>query len=324
MLDVICIGSAVQDVFFVSEQFKKIKTSAFPNGEGECVALGSKTEVDELHFSTGGAATNCSATLASLKLKVGVISRIGNDGPGKEILADLKSRGINTALVRVVKKGQTGFGAQLTMLDGERSILVYRGVSAGFKNTDIPLAKLNTKWVFMSSLAGNTALVKRVANYANKQGISVGYNPGSKELEQGMDTFEPILKNLTYLSLNLEEARMLAGSNTTPKSLLNLIHRPGMTLAITDGGNGTYVKSDNSMFHVGTREVPVVSRTGAGDAFNSGTMAALISGYSAEDALRIGTMNAEGVIGEHGAKNGILKRFPTKRVMQTVPITPIK
>ena len=52
---------------------------------------------------------------------------------------------------------------------------------------------------------------------------------------------------------------------------------------------------------------PVVERTGAGDAFGSGVLAALIHGKTLEEALLWGTSNSSSVIGYTGSQKGLLK-----------------
>jgi len=60
--------------------------------------------------------------------------------------------------------------------------------------------------------------------------------------------------------------------------------------------------------------VKVVDRTGAGDAFGSGFVAALAKGLAIEDALSLASANATSVVAQMGAKTGILKTKRVKRM----------
>lgn len=324
MFDVITIGSAIQDVFLVSDAFKVIRSNKFATGAGECVSLGSKIEIEKLITTTGGGATNSAATFASLGLKTAVITKVGDDIAAAHVREDLKRFDINESLITEVKNGQTGYSTLLTMLDGERTVLVFRGVSAKFAPKDIPFEKLKSKWVYMTSLGGNISLIKRIVKTASEQGAYIAWNPGSKELASGMKVFAPILPYLTVFNLNREEAEKLT-KKKRGASIKSLVEAIGMeddqVLLITDGPDGTYVSYEGIIGHCGTTDAPSISRTGAGDAFGSAFVATLMKTSDLQAALRVATLNAEGVIGSIGAKKGILTKIPGTKKLNEIPIT---
>ena len=51
-----------------------------------------------------------------------------------------------------------------------------------------------------------------------------------------------------------------------------------------------------------------MEKTGAGDAYASGLISALVSGESFEEAMVWGALNASSVIGKTGAQNGLLTK----------------
>ena len=57
----------------------------------------------------------------------------------------------------------------------------------------------------------------------------------------------------------------------------------------------------------GVLPVDAYERTGAGDAFGSGCISALIKGKSFEEALLWGTVNSASVIGYIGSQKGLLR-----------------
>ncbi|PIZ53457.1 hypothetical protein COY25_03495, partial [Candidatus Uhrbacteria bacterium CG_4_10_14_0_2_um_filter_41_7] len=146
-------------------------------------------------------------------------------------------------------------------------------------------------------------------------------NPGSAELKKGVKAFASIINNIDLLSMNLEEAQMLAKLQTRDvKKLVEKIAHPGLTLLLTDGSAGSYAHKDNELIFARTRNVKVISRTGAGDGFGSGVVASLMKGLSLEDALRVGTINAESIIQSLGAKFGIITKWPDEKIMKQVKI----
>lgn len=239
MFDVITIGSSARDVILESDKFVVLASKKFKTGFGECVSLGSKIELDRIIHTSGGGATNAGATFGSLGYKTAIITKIGDDMPGKEILEDLHKFKINTNHVRIVKKGETAYSTLLTMKDGERTVLVYRGVCKQFTDRDIDWDAIkNTKWVYLTSLGGNVALSKKIIDQAKKAGAKVFWNPGSKELNEGMKVLLPLLPKVDIFDVNKEEVELLTKKKSIKDQFKAL--ESGETIRlITDGENGT-------------------------------------------------------------------------------------
>lgn len=320
MYDVVTIGSAVRDVFLLSREFKLLPIRGFPGGMAECVTLGAKIEVEECTLTSGGGATNAATTFVNFGFTTAVATRLGDDEPGRDILAELASRNIATDLVTMVKRGRTAYSTLLTASNGERTALVFRGVSSSFADRDIPLTKLKTRGIYLTSLAGNTALAMRIGQYAQKKNIAVAWNPGSAELANGR-SLHAIMRHMSVILMNREEAELMLGRKDSDlKALAKSIAQEGQTVVITDGANGALAYRDGKAWISRTTGKPSISRTGAGDAFGSGFVAALMRGMSVEDALRIGTLNAESVIQKVGAKAGILTAWPKPSALATIRV----
>lgn len=322
MYDVITVGAAVRDVFLLSRAFMLIPLPELGGNLAECVSLGSKIDVDDLVHTTGGGATNAAATFARLGFATACITRVGDDEPGRAVIADLMQHGVDASTVKTLKNGKTAYSAVLTAMNGERTILTYRGVSAEFQEKDVRLGKLRAQWLYISSLAGNLEPLLSLARQSKLQNMHIAFNPGAGELKAGLRALDPVLRQVAILLMNIEEAQILAGIQTTDvRELARKIVRPGMTLVLTDAGNGAHAFQDGTIWRSGTRAVRAVSRTGAGDAFGSGFVAARMRGYDIADALRVATANAESVIGHIGAKAGILTSWPSKRSLAAISVT---
>src|SRR3989338_2310310 len=314
MLDIITIGSATRDVFLLSDEFQLIKTPASATGVLECVPLGSKIEVDRIVHTTGGGATNAAVTFAQLGFRTAAMCRVGDDDAGGDVIHELRAYGVKTDLVQKVEDGQTAYSTLLTAMSGERSVLVYRGVSASFKDADIPWRKLESQWIYLTSLGGNVALAQKIIAHAAGKKISVAWNPGLREIAKGLSALRSTLTHVAILILNLEEATALAKTSNL-KKICNTLSQSGKILVITDGENGAYVHRDGLTLKANTTGKKSVSRTGAGDAFGSGFVAGFIRSDDLHQALAVGMLNAESVIQHVGAKLGILDTWPTKKEM---------
>jgi sugar/nucleoside kinase (ribokinase family) len=60
---------------------------------------------------------------------------------------------------------------------------------------------------------------------------------------------------------------------------------------------------------LGIVKTEVVEKTGAGDAFSAGFLAAIIHGLEIPEAMKWGSINSANVIGKIGAEEGLLTKF---------------
>lgn len=313
MFDVVTIGAATRDVFLQSRFFRIFKDAqhlrkiGFPTGEAECFALGAKLEVAKPVFTTGGGATNAAVTFSRQGLRTAVVFKIGNDAAGKDIINGLKKEKIAT-FVSIDKKFGTGYSTILLTPVGERTILVYRGISELLSAKDVSLKSVKTKWLYISSLAGNLDLLKRIVDFAKSKKISIAYNPGGKELAR-RSKLVPILRHIQVVIANREEASLITGISYKNERLIfkqwdNM--SPGINV-MTDGPRGVLVSDGEFIYKAGIfKEKKLVDRTGAGDAFGSGFVAGLIKKKDIKYAIRFGSANATSVVEHIGAKDGIL------------------
>ena len=88
--------------------------------------------IKELHFSTGGGATNSAVAFSRLGLKTGSICLVGEDANGTTVLDELKKEEIT--FLGKTKKGMTGYSVILIGLEKDRSILTYKGINNALKN----------------------------------------------------------------------------------------------------------------------------------------------------------------------------------------------
>ncbi|MFA6130974.1 MAG: carbohydrate kinase family protein [Patescibacteria group bacterium] len=325
MYDILTLGSAARDAFLVSKAFTRIDPDPQTPGAFECIPLGEKVDLDQCVISTGGGATNAAVTFARLGMKTGAIVRVGKDDFGDEIIRDLKNEHIETTFIKRDPQEPTAFSVLLTAPDGERSALVWRGASAHIHEKDIPFEKLKARWMYIASLGGDLALAQKVIRYCVAHNIRTCYNPGAQELKKGIENFSSIIRNLTIMNINLEEAQLLL--NTESRDVVKLcrgIAQKDLLLVITDGPRGAYAFQNDALWFVRPEAVKVISSTGAGDAFGSGFLAALMEEYSIEDALRYAMHNAQSVIQYFGAKKGILKKIPGKKRLQEIKVRKLR
>ncbi|MBI1856947.1 carbohydrate kinase family protein [Candidatus Saccharibacteria bacterium] len=304
MPKIICIGAAVQDVFLRGKIFLPQHEA---DGDVEEFKLGSKNEVEEVIFSTGGGATNAAVTFARQGFRSYYMGKVGTDIAGTAVLDALSKDQVDTSMTSVVQDTGTGYSVLLLAPSGERTILTYRGASTHYGIQTQDFHNIEPDWIYLSSLDGNFAAMEVIFEYANQHNIKIAMNPGTKELEQA-DRLRQFLPQLTVLSVNKEEAKTLFSGNT----LIDLVKAANAIVPyviVTDGPSGEAAGDGVKIITGGIYEdVPVIDRTGAGDAFSSGFVAMIASGESLEQAVRFACANSTGVVSAIGAKTGILHK----------------
>jgi ribokinase len=307
-IKILCIGAAVQDVFLQGKIFKPHKEE-----DGELVEefkLGSKNDIDGVVFSTGGGATNGAVTFAKQGLHAMFMGKIGHDVAGKAVLDDLHVSGVDTSLVSYLKDVGTGYSCLLLAPNGERTILTYRGASSHFDIDVADFHDVDADWIFLTSLAGNFEALAKILAYAKHKEIKVAMVPGKDELKETAKILE-ILPKLNILVANKEELAMVYQGETT-EELVREANKDVHYVACTDGPKGAVVADRWHIIRAGMyQDVPVIDRTGAGDAFASGFVAMIAAGESLEQAVTLASANSTSVVTKIGAKAGILSHEDT-------------
>lgn len=329
MFDIITVGTATRDVFIKSEAFKILTDARFSTGKAECLTLGSKINVDNLIFATGGGATNTAVTFARQGFKTACLCRLGEDFSGRDIVEELKKENVTAELIVRDKENTTAYSVILSSVSGERTVLVYRGASNYFEKDEVPWRRLKAKWFYITHLSSDSAKIfNPLLDFAKDNGIKVAVNPGETQIKLGKNAWKEILKKVDIIILNREEAGELTGVDyKDTKNIFKVFDGLAGGIAVmTDGPNGVLVSDGKIIYKSGIyKEKKVIDRTGAGDAFGSGFLAGLLrkSGEKAgifspeaiEYAIKLGSANATSVVEHMGAKNIILTRedFQDKR-----------
>jgi ribokinase len=296
--DVVSFGSAVVDVFIKTDISEKKGFMNYPVGE--------KILIRDIKFDVGGGGTNTAVAFSRFGLKTGCICEFGNDENGRKILELLEKEKVRF-LGKVIEGELTGYSVILDSKGGERTILTYKGANDEVSLLDIK--RFKTKWLYFSSLLGLSFETQRkLAEAMKKKGVKIAFNPSNYLIEK--INLKPLLKLIDILILNKEEAEtLLKKEHKYQKDLLKGLHSltKGIVI-ITDKDSliSCYdgIKKCSIVPH---KNIKVVERTGAGDAFASGFVAGRIVGKSIQECLELGLRESESVIQYFGAKNNLLK-----------------
>lgn len=300
---IVSIGKATQDVFvksasaFSSFEHKGVKYEQLP--------VGQKLDLDEVVFATGGNVTNAAVTFARQGLHSKYVWCLGTDVASESILQELDRESIDTAGV-VQKDDYRASYSVVIMLDGgERTILNYKGTSLETTSHGLDLSCIETAdWVYLSSL-GDIGLLEEIVTIAARHGVKVMLNPAGSELREA-DKLKAILEDVTVLAVNKEEAQQIVHGETIEELVRHTSHYCPVVI-VSDGPNGAIATDGSTIVNAGMYEdVPVIDRTGGGDAFGSGFLSYYAQGKSLKDSMIFASANSTSVVTRIGAKAGIL------------------
>lgn len=312
MFDVITFGSATQDIYVKSRKFLPVSGKTFASGQGICLTLGSKVEVEDLFLSSGGGGTNTAATFAKQGFKVVYCGQVGEDCFGNLIISELENLKISTQFILKTKNKSTNTSVFLSYPGKDRTILVYRGASDDLIKKNIPWQKIKkTKWFYLAPFSGKlTNLTEDLINFAKKNKIKVAWNPGYNQLKFSKPVLQRILGKIDVLILNREEASSLTKIPfQKEKEVFQRIDEMTEGIAImTKGGEGVVVSDGQYLYRAPSLGLKFVDATGAGDAFASGFVSGIIQKNDITYAIQLAMANSGNAIGKWGAKEGLLKK----------------
>jgi ribokinase len=307
--------------------------------------LGSKTQLTGEVVTVGGNALNVAVGLARQGIQVDFMSQIGQDHDGERVMkfftdeeqkGKLRIKNYELRIDKVEKKKEVKTNVGYVMeFQHERFILI----DTSEKNYELRITnyELNRDdWVFLSSVGLKyEKFFQEVLDLKKRIGFKLAYNPSSNELKNDVSTFVDVAKNSDVLFVNKKEMEKIISnskiqiSNVIPakagilnnnisdqvgnynakddlnKEIQELWNFNRKIVVVTDGIRGSYVFDGARMHFESSSQEPAVEKTGAGDAFESGFLAAYLKTGDIQSAMKNGTENAASVIKFVGAVEGL-------------------
>ena len=239
-------------------------------------------------MNLGGKSLNVALTALALSNDVALISRIGNDIFGLEILNKAMKDGLITQYITIDEQAHTGIGHVRVDENGQYDTIVINGANWNLTEEDID--------VFISD---GYRPKFAIFNFETDINLLKKVIPKFKQINsQIVINFSPIVNNMRDLLnltdvavLNLAEAQqILESSESNPEELLKKLKSFGPKIVvITLGGDGAVaMNSDGLVVKVPAQVAKVKNTVGAGDGF----LACLIYSIAQELSLEQSLINA--------------------------------
>ena len=231
--------------------------------------------------------------LSCLGVKVSFAGLIGNDDFGRTALAFLNQAGVDTRQVAAVRDGTpTGVTILLTHERGRR-ILTYPGPMSSLTVADLNIEALAAARHFhLSSLFLQTGLHRSLASLIRElktRGCTISLDTNDDPTGQWDGVLHELLPLIDILLPNREELFRIARRDTVDAALEELSSVVPL-IAIKCGREGAIVQERNVRHVVPPINVRAVDSIGAGDSFNTGFLAAWLSGLNSFESARAGNI----------------------------------
>lgn len=241
------------------------------------------------------------STAARLGHSTAIISGVGDDDFGENIMRRLKKDGVDVSRVLVSKAGNTGIAFVTYFADGERKFLFY------MDNSPCVMAKApeslegfeDTKYMHIMgcSLMSNVEFANEIVktmNMMKSQGTKISFDPNVR-LEMMRDPvvlkiLQQVFENSNILMPGVAELKMLAGEDDLEKAIEKVFRNENLEiLVLKNGSRGSQIYTRNGLeVEMGVYKVEQLDATGAGDSYDAAFICGLAEGKSLKEAAQMG------------------------------------
>ena len=241
------------------------------------------------------------STAARLGHSTAIISGVGNDDFGENIMRRLKHDGVDVSRVIIPEDGHTGIAFVTYFADGERKFLFYMDNSpcvkakapknfAGFEDTKY-------FHIMGCSLMADVRFAREIIktmNMMKSHGVKISFDPNVR-LEMLKDNavlemLQEVFRSSTILMPGVSELKMFAGKENLDEAIESVFTNPALeVLVLKNGSKGSSIYTRKGL-EVSQPVYKVIQEdaTGAGDSYDAAFICGLAEGKTLAEAAKMG------------------------------------
>lgn len=257
--------------------------------------------ISEFRYFGGGCVSTAMVTLRRLGKHAALISCLGDDWVGKEVLSELKKEGIDCSGIEIKKDVASAFSIiQVSKVTGERAIAFFPGASSFLK-----LNKKAQKIIKNSNmllLAGNQPKEDiKAAVFAHKNNIKV-----MCDCHIVLDGTHELLSHIDYIITSEDFLYQFSGLKNISSALKKVQRSFNPDILITTmGNNGSVALVDGKIINEGIYDVEIKDTTGCGDVYHGAFIFGLLKNWEIPVTMKFATAVSSIKCTQFGGRPGI-------------------
>lgn len=241
------------------------------------------------------------STAARLGCSTAIISGVGKDDFGKNILDRLKKDHVDVSAVLESETGYTGVAFVTYYTNGNRKFLFHvDGTPAVEALAPSDMGKYrDTRYfhVMGCSLMASKRFgeqIKKAMYQFREQGAKISFDPNVRpELMHDpsvLDLMREVCRNANIFMPGVSELLMLTGKDQVGPAVAAAFQNPELELLVLkNGAKGAMVYGRKGLIaNMGVYPVKQLDATGAGDCFDAAFLCGLVQGRTPEEAIKMG------------------------------------
>ena len=257
-------------------------------------------------FTPGGKGANQAVAAARLGADVRMVGCVGDDDFGRQLLAALRTEGIDADAVRTVASVPSGLAMIAVDEAGENLIIVAPGANHQVGPDDVAKTAANDGDILvLSAEIPAPAIAQALAQTHGRKILNLAPAP-----ENAAELVAAAGERLDWLVVNESEAaavlgRPVRGLASAARAATELIAKGPRHAVVTAGAHGAALAGPDGAHTIDGFKVTAVDTVGAGDTFVGALAVALAAGVPPPQALRAAAAAGATAVTRPGAQTAM-------------------